>query len=393
LGREDFVLLDVGSAGGIAEHWHIFADRLRAYGFDPWIEDCDEQNSKSPENIRYFANLIGLTDRNHWAFEKPARTTIQSWMSRSSAMAVPPELYLTTGYNPELWGASAAERVVPRTFTNKKIHLDTFVNEQGLDHVDFIKVDTDGNDLEVLLASEHTLAERSVLGLYVECQFQGDADPGANVFANIDRFLRSRGFSLYTLAPYTYSRAVLPMQFMYRQPAQTISGQVYWADAFYFRDFSADEGILAGLDADTRREKILKLASLYELHNLEDCAAELILSYQDELRPRVDVEHVLDLLTPQFNGRQLSYKGYVNEFRNDPENFYPVPGMVAPSPENARLYQEKFANLTRTVESLSATIQNLQCVIAAKDESIERLNNLYAAALRAQLESSGVKIE
>jgi hypothetical protein len=314
-------------------------------------------------------------------------------MSRTSAMAAPTRLRLATGYNPELQGGSGAGREVPRTFTNEKIHLDTFVREQSLDHVDFIKIDTDGNDLEVLLASERTLAERSVLGLYVECQFQGDADPGANVFANIDRFLRARGFSLYTLVPYTYSRAVLPTQFMYRLAAQTISGQVYWADAFYFRDFSADDGILAGLDADTRCEKILKLASLYELHNLADCAAELILSYQDELRPRVDVEHVLDLLTPEFNGRQLSYAAYLDEFRNSPESFFPPPGMAVSSREDIGAYRDEIMKLANDLRSMWGTVENLQRIIASKDESIERLQTLYAAALRAQLESSGVKIE
>ena len=65
------------------------------------------------------------------------------------------------------------------------------------------------HDLEVLMGARGLL-EAGVLGLLVEVQLQGASHEYANTFANIDRYLRHLGFSLFDVELYRYSRSALP---------------------------------------------------------------------------------------------------------------------------------------------------------------------------------------
>ena len=40
LGDEAFTVIDVGCSGGIDRIWRLFGERLRAFGFDPNVDEC-----------------------------------------------------------------------------------------------------------------------------------------------------------------------------------------------------------------------------------------------------------------------------------------------------------------------------------------------------------------
>ena len=77
------------------------------------------------------------------------------------------------------------------------------------------------------------MAESPCLGVFIEIQFHGEVPADANLFCNIDSLLRTRGFSLFDIEVYRYSRSVLPKGFAYDIPAQTIEGQVLYGDALF----------------------------------------------------------------------------------------------------------------------------------------------------------------
>src|SRR5205823_1092351 len=110
----------------------------------------------------------------------------------------------------------------------KRIALDEYFTSDDAGRIDFIKVDTDGHDYEVLRGCDEILRSGRVLGLAVEAQFHGPVSRDANLFSNIDAYLRSRGFGLFDLEVYRYSRAALPAAFVAGIPANTPTGQVSW---------------------------------------------------------------------------------------------------------------------------------------------------------------------
>src|SRR5262249_46373463 len=72
-------------------------------------------------------------------------------------------------------------------------------------------------------------------------------------------------------------------------------------------------------------EKLLKIAALFAVFGLPDCAAEVLVTYRDRLSRRCDLDALLDLLAVQaqpWNPSPLSYKDYMARYEADADIFY-----------------------------------------------------------------------
>jgi hypothetical protein len=101
-----------------------------------------------------------------------------------------------------------------------------------------------------------------------------------------------------------------------------------WADAVYLRD-GASPGyteVWGGEEPGTIA--LLKLAALYELFGVPDCAAELIITHRGRIGTVTDPDRLLDLLTPPLDGKQLGYRDYIEVFRSNPRRFFPRAGRM-----------------------------------------------------------------
>jgi FkbM family methyltransferase len=318
---EKFFLVDVGASGGIGAQWYAFGRDLVAVGFDPLLAEVDRLNrANTHSGIRYDSAYVGYGQYDRFFPDvlrgQKVGTRDNQPFQRSSAvraLAVMKYDFIQRHFDPAGAGVYTANRV----------ELDEFLGQDVPSGPDFIKVDTDGSDYQVLLGAGRTLREKPVLGLSVECQFHGPVHPHANLFSNIDTLLRSLGFSLFDLEPYRYSRASLPRPFLHPIPAQTVEGQVLWAEALYLRDLG-DQDYETMWPVGLTPVGILKMACLFEIHGLEDCAAELLQKYRQKVSSLVDVDACLDTLTPAFQGREVSYPEYIRAFEQQTAAFFPA---------------------------------------------------------------------
>jgi tetratricopeptide (TPR) repeat protein len=316
-GDSPLFLLDVGASGGVEPHWYSFRDLLRATGFEPLVFEAERLSRAAKAGVTYEAAFVGCRDYDKIfppdiRFD-PIRSRSNDVMPRTSAMAAQaPSDYIQQQYN--------AGR--PPVYSDRRITLDEYVRPSDHAGVDFIKIDTDGHDIEVLLGAQGILTAGGALGVSIEVQLQGAVHDSANTFTNIDRIMRSHGFSLFDLEVYRYSREALPARFLYPIPANTVSGQTLWGEAVYFRDFGdADYSEKWGLKPTP--VQVLKLACLFELFGLPDCAAELLLRRGHFLEPAMR-DRLLDLLVPlPEQACEVRYREFVASFRRDPTSFFP----------------------------------------------------------------------
>ncbi len=329
----DFYVIDVGASGGIAAHWKLFGDRLRAVGFDPLISEVERLNKQEQRpRVRYEAAFVGAHNFDELF---PPELRNDRLRSRNNdpfqrVSAVRAQEILSMDYVREVFNRGEVAAVADRV-----IALDDYVPKPEYDAVDFIKVDTDGHDFEVLLGARDLL-DGHVLGLMVEAQLHGPVHEYANTFSNIDRFMRNLGFSLFDLEAYRYSRSALPAPFVYDIPAQTESGQLLWGDALYLRDLG-DPAYADKFAFSITQERVLTLATLFVMFDLADCAAELLVTradlVPDPLRTRLQ-----DGLAAAAARSPVTYREYVAGFERDPRTFYPaareaeVPAPVEPVP-------------------------------------------------------------
>lgn len=319
LKNDPFVLLDVGCSGGISDVWRKFGSDLIAYGFDPQLSECQRlQAQESNPRVRYVASFVGLPDSHPLVVQRrnEDQKIIQHfnpWNRLSTAEAHQIAAKLTQQSQP------IYENLVAPVI---RIGVDDFVEQEKLSPVDFIKIDVDGTDLDVVISCESIVKTRQVLGFAVEVNWTGSYLSSDNTFHNIDRQMRKMGFSLVSLSTRTYSRRDLPAPFQYEILAQTHGGQPIQGDVIYLRDAASEhDGLVWG--GSLSPTKLLKLAALYEIFSVPDLAAELFNTKRGVLAPLIDVDTLLDALTPPLNGRKVSHAEYIEAFRADPTIFFP----------------------------------------------------------------------
>ncbi|MDC0195976.1 FkbM family methyltransferase [Gammaproteobacteria bacterium] len=391
-----FTFLDVGVSGGIESHWRHFGDQLLAFGFDPWIEECERLSKiENLANVKYIPNWVGIVDKTHWIHdntasnndqEHPINKSYYDYYGRASYLKA---LEYLEPNDKDQFLHSDANIVNSKTLSQDKIQLESFVKDEKINTVDFIKIDTDGADFEALLGCEDILESHGVLGFCIESQMHGTFDERSNTFSNMSKYLESKGFFLYDLSIHKYSKAALPDKFSISIPAQTLSGQVVWGDVLYLRDpLLANYSNVWQLDFTT--EKLLKLACIYEIYGMPDCAAELIVKYRKQIDKLTDSSVLLDKLTPLLNNEKIGYVKFLEHFKNNPHGFFDEPHKVpyADMPDKFSL-NEKCKILEEQKDVLIREVALKDVLIKEQGISIQRLQDLHTNILRAQLKNDG----
>jgi hypothetical protein len=356
--RDPFVLVDIGCSSGIHPGFRTFADRLNAYAFDPDLPEVKRLRSvETNPGVQYFCAFLGL-DADH-----PLRklSAAKGYWRRNPGMSfgVWPHMTLDPGplliprpvvdlleresqlpvSESELFAYKAAKKsnvealLSDPTGAPHTVGLGEALDALGVGHVDFLKLDVDGPDYEILYSIIDRLAEWRTLALGLEVNFYGSDEPHHHTFHNTDRLLRKAGFTLFALAPHPYSSAALPLPYSQGYPAGSIKGRLFQGDAIYVRDFGFRT---VGTDAaDYGPEKFKKLAALFALLDLPDQAAEVLLRFRDSLAGAgLDVPQMLDQLALEAQGdrkKAWSYEQYMAAFQADHPWFYGVPDEPAPA--------------------------------------------------------------
>ncbi len=239
---EPFRLLDLGARGGTPSQWLVFGDQFEVTSIDP-----DELEPGITAVVGRRHELRPFFRREYWPTDSLYRSE-------------------------ELFEGTAARDALDfkRIETVETQPLVDLVPSEQLARIDFAKLDVEQAEMDVLLSSGPLL--EAVLGLELEVHFPKRPAESA-CFSEIDGYLRGHGFELYDLDVFRYTRPQWPAPTLYDVrdesgqpvPAPTVEGQILTGDALYVRH-----------DWPTEGDRALKLACVFELHRLRDCAIALL---------------------------------------------------------------------------------------------------------------------
>lgn len=298
------VVVDVGARGGVERSWKVFGDGVRIVAFEPDPEECARLQAIGERNVTYLPLALGAErgTRTLHVAQSAATSSFYpndpAWCGRfdfGDSLRVKSEIELTTTSLDEALAGKPA---------------------------DFLKLDVEGAELEVLRGANL----QPVLGLVTEVRFTPKMSR-CPAFAELDIFCRAAGFDLYDLDLYRYSRRPLPYPYLYDyhdgagqpEPGPTVQGQPLIGDALYFRD-----GLSAG--------QPVKLACLFEVFGLSDCAAETLIAHRAEFAQWADPDVLLDMLVPPVKNERLSYSDYTARHAAGDRLFRPTSGRRTPDP-------------------------------------------------------------
>ena len=150
--QQDLVVnyLDVGARGDVSEPWSLFEPgTIKVIGFEPDPDECERLSKSYPER-KYYPNAL-------WGEKTTQPFYLCEWASTSSMY--PPAELSNQQYYPKHWSG----RIPSKTLMVECVPLDSIISSE--DTPDFIKIDTQGAELEILRGAEQLLRKGAPLVL------------------------------------------------------------------------------------------------------------------------------------------------------------------------------------------------------------------------------------
>jgi FkbM family methyltransferase len=266
-------VVDVGASGGIDPRWRAFTPHFKGILFEPDPREYSRLRQASDANLIVLSAALSDT---------PGETEFHLCRKQQVSSVYRPNFSFITRF-PDASRFDVVDRI--RVVTNT---LDNELRSAGIGEVDFIKVDVQGFELAVLRGGREIL--NRVIGLEIEVEFAPMYE-GQPLFADVDVFLRERGFELFDLRRYFWKRPATS--------EDSRRGQLVFGEALYFR---APETVMTL--AGSTREKVIRAACTYLVYGYRDLAATLI--EQGHSSGVLEARDVVLLKAQLFRGRDAS---------------------------------------------------------------------------------------
>jgi FkbM family methyltransferase len=265
------VIIDVGVQGGIGPRWEHLGGCLEVHGFDALEEAIEPLAALCRPNHRYYAVALGNEDGERELLVAPEPTATSFYRHDSSRYGVD-----------ERVSHSASARRVPIR------RLDALVAEGALARADFIKIDCEGFEPEILKGAQ-ALLRSGVIALELETSFNASpALPQSHFCASCEQLL-PHGLTLFDLAFDRTPRASFVARARSLGFSETVNvARPATVNALFYRDAPARSA-----------QELLKRVAILELYGMADTAYDILIAGADLLPAEFPRQFAADLLIKQ----------------------------------------------------------------------------------------------
>jgi len=211
----EIIYVMCGARGEISNPLRRALPQLKFIGFEPDVQEHHRLNQTAVHGSTYLNAAVGARheQRIFYRTRNPGCSSLLRPNARfcSSFKDCGPDL-----------------EVVEETVIDT-VPLDSFLPKFGVRQIDFLDLDTQGSELEILHGAEGFLAA-DIAAVKCEVEFS-PLYQDQPMFGDVDDYLRRFGFMLFDMSRSRYRRANFPPQALTR-------GQLLWGDALYLRDYA-----------------------------------------------------------------------------------------------------------------------------------------------------------
>ena len=284
--NQKFHILDGGARSAFDDpRWNVFdPGRICLFGFEVDEKECVELNNLAKDRkLDYHFFSTGLWNR-------PSRRTFYENKSPGGGSFYPQNTSFTNRWKFENSNQKffAKDIFYPSGTSEWDLtNIETWASAKGVNDLDFLKLNVQGAELEILHGMGHLLD--NVIGLQVEISFV-ESYRDRPFFADIDIFLRQHHFMFFDLiGHHCIGRAQSPLTAYHTPGLNGLFGQLIEGHGVYFKD--PIDMIHRGVDIDhLSTTKILKLACFAEIYGQVEYAFELLYWLIEHLRQEKDIQ-------------------------------------------------------------------------------------------------------
>ena len=255
LGQLKIGLIDIGALGGLEPRWRTINSNIRAFLFEP-----DERSYRELKSADYVEKIfpIGLGSKEN------NRTLNLCRKPGVSSLLIPRHTFLSKFANSKRFEIIGKEPVKLST-------LDRCLMAREVE-CDFIKIDTQGTELDILKGGM-ALLDSPIIGLELEVEFIQlyEEQP---LFGDVCSFLQSKGYEFFDFVNIC----------RWERKKFTLFGQAVFGDGLFLRTPEAFKNILADLSTDAARSKAQKYIAIAALYGHIDLLPVCIKEFRQYLK-------------------------------------------------------------------------------------------------------------
>ena len=238
LGELRIGLVDIGASGGLEPRWRSIPRNIKLFFFEP-----DERSHKELRSADYVEEIfpMGLGAKE---------TNVPMNFCRKpgvSSFLPPSHSFLSRFQDAKRYDVIAKETIKLST-------LDKCLMERRLD-CDFIKIDTQGTELDILRGGE-ALLDGPLIGFEIEVEFVRLYEDAA-LFGDICSYLEGKGYEFFDFVNII----------RWERRRFTSFGQAVFGDGLFLRSPEVFAGMLGNLPKDIARSKAKKYISIVALYD------------------------------------------------------------------------------------------------------------------------------
>ena len=214
-----FKIMEIGAHpyGEFNESFHILLDHFpgsEIYAFELDKEECEKLNKSCKKGMKFFPIALGE--------KKETKKFYETNMPVCSSLYEPKQKFL------ELYN-NLNTAYLKNTTEIDTISVDKFLKKNNLEHIDFIKIDIQGAELDVFKGGVKTLEKTLMIVSEVEWVEQYINQP---LFGDVSSFLKDQNFKIHKFLGYG-TRSLKPIILNQNKNFET---QVLWSDALFIRN-------------------------------------------------------------------------------------------------------------------------------------------------------------
>lgn len=304
-------ILDIGCFGQDIPEQYSLQKNIKFFGVDIDRQNINYLKKKYSDNLNYlFYTSEIVAPKNLDVFHKKYKHNFKNKYKNIAFESTVSQKY--SGIKPSINQISQKATDVPSK--PAKLTIDEILKKNNIDNINFLKIDIDSNDTDVLYGSENLLKNDNLFGVKVEVNFTNPVS-SKNIYEPY-LYLSDHNFVLHKIITNSYASDKIPENFFYNFSGQNFNGTHLYGDLIFFK--TLDKNFIKTLD----KYKLLNFCRILEIHNLNGMAAEILLNCKGKFNSK-EIKKYLNKLCEKSSfeifGKVLDYKKFIDLIDDNPQ--------------------------------------------------------------------------